>query len=83
MLYVASRDNYLMGLKSMVRKGKAHPVITIRTQLAAHLRENLKTLGLQRRVKAPSITGLLSQGAEEQKGGNGSNGISEHDIARQ
>ena len=34
MLYVASLDNYLMGLKSMVRKGKAHPVITIRTQLA-------------------------------------------------
>jgi hypothetical protein len=44
MLYVASLDNYLMGLKSLVRKGRAHPVIAIRTHLAAHLRENLKTV---------------------------------------
>jgi hypothetical protein len=48
MLYIASLDNYLMGLKSLVRKGRPHPVIAIRTQLAAHLRENLKTLGLKR-----------------------------------
>ena len=31
MLYVASLDNYLMGLKSLVRKGRAHPVLAIRT----------------------------------------------------
>src|ERR1700756_4758018 len=45
MLYIASLDNYLMGLKSLVRKGRPHPVLAIRTQLSAHLRENLKTLG--------------------------------------
>jgi len=44
MLYIASLDNYLMQLKSLVRKGKPHPVLSIRTQLSAHLRENLKTL---------------------------------------
>ena len=73
-LYVASLDNYLMSLKSLVRKGRAHPVISIRTQLAAHLRENLKTLGLHRRVKATSINDLLSQGGGEREAGNGSNG---------
>jgi hypothetical protein len=51
MLYIASLDNYLMGLKSLVRKGRPHPVLAIRTPLSAHLRENLKTLGLQRESK--------------------------------
>ena len=55
MLYIASLDNYLMGLKSLVRKGRPHPVLAIRTQLSAHLRENLKTLGLKRRVKESAI----------------------------
>jgi hypothetical protein len=27
MLYIASLDNYLMGLKSLVRKGRPHPVL--------------------------------------------------------
>jgi hypothetical protein len=47
MLYVASLDNYLMGLKSLVRKGRPHPVLAIRTQLSAHLRENLNDVGLK------------------------------------
>jgi hypothetical protein len=55
MLYIASLDNYLMGLKSLVRKGRPHPVLAIRTQLSPHLRENLKTLGLKRRVKESDI----------------------------
>jgi hypothetical protein len=55
MLYIASLDNYLMGLKSLVRKGRPHPVLAIRTQLSAHLRENLKTLGLKRVVKPVGI----------------------------
>src|ERR671914_345201 len=42
MLYIASLDNYLMGLKSLMRKGRPHPVLAVRTQLSAHLRENLK-----------------------------------------
>jgi hypothetical protein len=51
MLYIASLDNYLMGLKSLVRKGRPHPVLSIRTQLSAHLTENLKTLGIKRVAK--------------------------------
>ena len=60
MLYQASCDNYLMQLKSLVRKGKPHPVLAIRLQLAAHLRENLKTLGLKRVSKTVTITDLLN-----------------------
>ncbi len=48
MLYVGSLDAYLMSLKSLVRKGRVHPVVDVRTRLAAHVRENLKTLGLKR-----------------------------------
>ncbi len=48
MLYVASLDAYLTGLKTLVRKGKVHPVLSERVRLAGHLRENLKTLGLKR-----------------------------------
>ncbi len=48
MLYVGSLDAYLMQLKSLVRKGRVHPVVDVRTRLAAHVRENLKTLGLKR-----------------------------------
>lgn len=65
MLYIGSLDNYLMGLKSLVRKGRPHPVIAIRTQLSAHLRENLKTLGLKRVVKSLSMHELL----EDQRNG--------------
>src|SRR6266508_3092235 len=60
MLYIASLDTYLMGLKSLVRKGRPHPVIAVRTQLAAHLRENLKTLGLKRVSRTLSLQDILS-----------------------
>ena len=68
-LYVASLDNYLMGLKSLVRKGRPHPVLDIRTKLAAHLRENLKALGLQRRMKRVGLMDLLSSEQESDSGG--------------
>ena len=61
MLYIASLDNYLMGLKSLVRKGRPHPVLAIRTQLSAHLRENLKTLGLKRVAKSISVADIMSK----------------------
>lgn len=48
MLYIGSLDNYLLTLKSLIRKSRPHPVLAIRTQMSAHLRENLKTLGLKR-----------------------------------
>jgi hypothetical protein len=66
MLYVASLDNYLMGLKSLVRKGRPHPVLAIRTQLSAHLRENLKTLGLKRVSRTLSLTEILSKDDDTQ-----------------
>ena len=71
MLYIASLDNYLMGLKSLVRKGRPHPVLSIRTQLSAHLRENLKTLGLRRVAKTLSFHEILDKGADQQGNGNG------------
>jgi hypothetical protein len=70
MLYIASLDNYLMQLKSLVRKGRPHPILATRTQLAAHLRENLKTLGLHRRMKNVSLTDLLTKD-DESANGNG------------
>ena len=61
MLYVSSCDNYLMGLKSLIRKSRPHPVLAIRTQLSAHLRENLKTLGLKRVSRQLSLDEILSE----------------------
>jgi hypothetical protein len=71
MLYIASLDNYLMGLKSLVRKGRPHPVLAIRTQLSAHLRENLKTLGLKRVSRTLSLNEILSK---DDTPGNGEKG---------
>ena len=51
LLFAGSLDHYLLGLKSLVRKGKVHGVLSERTRIGAHIRENLKTLGLQRRSK--------------------------------
>src|SRR5947207_10999483 len=48
MLYAATLDHYLLGLKSLVRKGRVHGVLTERTRIGAHVRENLRTLGLKR-----------------------------------
>jgi hypothetical protein len=59
MLYRANLDNYLMGLKSLVRKGRAHPILSIILQLDAHLREDFKALGLKRVSKIKTISDLL------------------------
>ena len=45
MLYIASLDNYLMGLKSLVRKGKPHPVLAIRTSYPPTCARISKPLG--------------------------------------
>lgn len=74
MLYIGSLDAYLTGLKSLVRKGKVHAVLSERTRLAAHLRENLKTIGLKRIQKTLTLAELLAQGegdGEEQDQGDG------------
>lgn len=69
MLYVSSLDNYLKCLKSIVRKGKAHPVLSIRTQLAAHLREDLKTLSIHRRVRMQSLNEILAAQGDDNPDG--------------
>ena len=51
MLFLSSLDTYLIGLKSLVRRGRVHPALTERTRLAGHLRENLKVLGMKRVAK--------------------------------
>ena len=50
LLYIGSLDDYLSSLKSVVRKGKVHNVLIERTRLATHLKENLRMLGLRRRM---------------------------------
>ncbi len=45
--YIIVIDGDLVG-KRLIRKGRPHPLLEIRLRLAAHRRENLKTLGLKR-----------------------------------
>ena len=65
MLFLGSLDHYLTGLKSLVRKGRVHCVLSERTRLAAHMRENLKTLGLKRVAKPLTLADLLAEGDDE------------------
>lgn len=71
MLYLGCLDTYLVSLKSAVRKGRVHPVLTERFRLAGHIRENLKTLGLERRVKVSSLAEVLQAEEEPSHTGNG------------
>jgi hypothetical protein len=70
MLYVGTLDEYLISLDGgIVAKGKVIPVVDRRTKLAGHLREDLRALGLHRRVKTLSLSDVLSQeddGSNEQ-----------------
>ena len=50
LLYIGSLDDYLMGLKSIVRKGRVHNVLIERTRLASHLKENFKILGMRGKI---------------------------------
>jgi hypothetical protein len=58
--YTTNYDVYLSSLKSVVRKGRPHPVVDARTRLAAHRRENLKLLGLKRVSKTLSLQDILA-----------------------
>ncbi len=72
LLFLGSLDAYLIGLKSLVSKGRVHCVLSERTRLAGHLRENLKTLGLERRAKPiPDLQKYL----EEKYGESGSDDL--------
>ena len=60
MLYLSTCDNYLSQLRSFIRKGRPHQVLSVRLQLASHLRENLRTLGLKRRSVAVSLEDYIN-----------------------
>ena len=63
--YAAAYDVYLSSLKSVIRKGRPHPIVDSRTRLAAHRRENLKALGLKRVSKVKTLQEILSESDEE------------------
>lgn len=63
--YTMAYDIYLSRLKSVIRKGRPHPVVDARTRLAAHRRENLKNLGLRRRTKTVSLQEILAKDEPE------------------
>lgn len=67
--YAAAYDVYLSSLKSVIRKGRPHPIVDARTRLAAHRRETLKTLGLKRVSKVKTLQEILSQSDEEKPEG--------------
>jgi hypothetical protein len=72
--YVTAYDVYLSSLKSVIRKGRPHPIIDARTKLAAHRRENLKTLGLKRRAKEIAGYDAIRQRYADRGEGKGNNG---------
>jgi hypothetical protein len=69
--YTTNYDVYLSSLKSVIRKGRPHPIVDARTRLAAHRRENLKLLGLKRVVKTLSLNEILTKDDDQQGNGNG------------
>jgi hypothetical protein len=70
LLYVSTLDQYLMSLDGgIVRGNKVISVVDTRVKLAAHLRENLKALGLQRRAKRIGVADILSQEQEGDSAG--------------
>ena len=65
MLYGGSYDAYLKSLKSIVRKGRPHPIVAELRQESVHVRENLKLLGIKRRQKQLSLDEILSEDGEQ------------------
>ena len=71
MLYLASLDTYLLGLKTLLRKGRVRDALIQRVKLAGHLRENLKTLGLKRVAKEiPDLARELQRSQGQEKVGD-------------
>ena len=46
--YAEEKEAYLDKLKSRIRKGREHPLMEARRKDRAHIRENLKLIGLRR-----------------------------------
>ena len=72
MLYVGTLDEYLINLDGGIVSGsKVIPAVDTRTQLAAHVRRNLETLGLKRAVKTLSVQDVLNQDDDHETQANG------------
>jgi hypothetical protein len=56
--YIVEYDRYLASLKSVIRKGRPHPIVEARTKLAAHKRENIRIIGLERRHKVLGLDAI-------------------------
>jgi hypothetical protein len=69
--YTAAYDAYLSSLKSVILKGRPHPIVDARTRLASHRRENLKTLGLRRVTKSLTLNEILTKDDDQQGNGTG------------
>ena len=69
--YTAAYDAYLSSLKSVIRKGRPHPIVDARTKLATHRRENLKTLGLKRVSRTLSLNEIFAKPDDTPADGNG------------
>ena len=68
--YTTAYDLYLSSLKSVIRKGRPHPIVDARTRFAAHRRENLKTLGLRRVTKSLTLNEILTKDDDQQDNGH-------------
>jgi len=83
-LLLGSIDAWLLSQPSLfTRKKTLLPVVLQRQTLADGLARYLGQLGLQRRVKTPSLADLLNQQGDNQERSDTSNGIAEHEIVRQ
>ena len=71
--YAEEKEAYLDKLKSRIRKGREHPLMEARRKDRAHIRENLKLIGLRRVAKeipdlAKQLAHLSQEQAEEPEG---------------
>lgn len=71
--YAEEMEAYLDSLKSRIRKGRAHPLLETRRGYRAHIRENVRALGLKRIEKTLTLAELLAQGddGDEDQGEGG------------
>ena len=69
LMFAASLDRYLLQLKSLVRKGKVHGVLSERTRIGAHIRENLRALGLKRVSHHLTLDEILSEEEPDSEAG--------------
>jgi hypothetical protein len=63
------RSRYLLQHKSLVRKGKLHGVLSERTRIGAHIRENLRALGLKRVSHHLTLDEILSEEEPDSEAG--------------